>query len=54
VAVRGSQFAAVDRFQLPDDIQCGRLKRRFAFKGMQDDPFEQVAQGQVSVLGVAY
>src|SRR5688572_9203251 len=51
VAVARVEVEAIDLFKLPDALQRGALERGLAFEGMQHDALEEVAQGDVVVLG---
>ncbi len=53
VAVRRGQRAAVDLLQLRDDLQRVRGERRLPLERVQHDPFQQVTQRHVQVLGQA-
>src|SRR5580704_2803188 len=53
VRVGGGQGEAVDRLELVDLGQDGRPEGRLALEGVQDDAFDEVAEGQVEVFGQA-
>ena len=51
MTIRCFQVQAVNPLQLLDFLDGFRRKGRFAFKGVQDDAFEQVTQGDVLEVG---
>lgn len=51
VAVGGAQRESIELFELLDFLQGFRGERGFAFEGVQDDAFEEVAEGHVLLLG---
>jgi hypothetical protein len=50
VAGLGREVEAVDAFELRDPREALRAERHLALEGVQDDPFEQVAEREVVVL----
>ena len=51
--VGGGQGQPVDRLELVDLGEDGRPERGPALEGVQDDAFDEVAEGQVEVFGQA-
>src|SRR6185436_2181781 len=51
VACRGVEVEVVDLLQLGDLLQALRPERRLPVEHVQDDPLEQIAEGEVVVLG---
>ena len=55
-AVTGArvQFQAIELLQLPDLVKGCLTKRGLAVERMQDDPLQQIPQGQVVVLAKGF
>ena len=44
----------VELLEIADALKRGRSKRAFAIEGVEDDAFEEVAEGEVMVLGEGF
>jgi hypothetical protein len=51
VAGRGIEIEVIELFEIADASERRRPKRAFSFENMKDDAFEEVAEGEVMVLG---
>src|ERR1700678_1982058 len=51
MAVGGDQVESVDAAQLRYFLESEALEGRLVLQGMQGDPFEQVAEGEVEIFG---
>ena len=51
VAVNGAQGESVELFELLDLSEGLRGEGGFAFEGVEDDSFEQVAEGHIFLFG---
>ena len=54
VAVYRGQLEAIHLFQLLDRGDRRRVERQLLVEDMQHDPFDQISQGQVKVLGQTF
>ena len=51
MAVAGGQVQAVQAFELLDALERGVAEGGFAFEGVQDDSFDEIAEAEFVVLG---
>ncbi len=51
MACGGCQIETVELFQFLDAPQAGGIERTFSIEGMQNDAFQEIAQGEVVVIG---
>ena len=51
MAIRGLEGHAVERFELLDFLEGLRREGRFAFEGVKDDAFEQIAERHILLFG---
>ena len=50
----GVEIEVVELLEISDALERGRSKRAFAIEGVEDDAFEEVAEGEVMVLGEGF
>ena len=50
----GVEVEVVKLLEVADALKRGRSEGAFAFKGVEDDAFEEVAEGEVMVLGEGF
>jgi len=50
----GVEVEVVELLEIADALERGRSEGAFAIKGVEDDTFEEVAEGEVMVLGEGF
>jgi hypothetical protein len=51
VAGRGIEIEVIELFEIADASERRRPERALSFENMKDDAFEEVAEGEIMVLG---
>jgi hypothetical protein len=54
VAGRGIEIEVIELLEIANASERRRPKRAFSFENMKDDAFEEVAKGEVMVLGEGF
>jgi hypothetical protein len=54
VAGRGIEIEVIELFEIADASERRRPKRALSFENMEDDAFEEVAEGEIMVLGEGF